>query len=116
MSLPILTVSKGDSYDLILVINDWLTKMVNYKSVKITINAPGFIEIIINIVVKYYRLLDSIVTDRGFLFTSKFWSMLCYFLGIKQKLSSALHLQMDEQTKTQNSIMEAYLWAFVNCE
>ena len=39
--------------------------MVYYKPVKVTINAPGLAEIIINIVVRYHDLPDSIVIDRG---------------------------------------------------
>lgn len=34
------------SYDLILVIDDWLTKMVHYKPVKITLAAPRLVLII----------------------------------------------------------------------
>ena len=71
-SLPISTDWKGDNYDLILVIVNYLTKMVHYKPVKITINAPGQAEVIIDVVVKHYRLLDSIVIYQGLLFTSKF--------------------------------------------
>ena len=49
--LLILTDWKGDSYNLILVIVDWLTKMVHYKSVKVTIDAPGLAKVIIDVVV-----------------------------------------------------------------
>ena len=97
--LPISTDWKGDSYDLILVIVDRLTKMVHYKPIKVTINAPGLAEVIINIVVRHHGLADSIVIDRGLLFTSKFWSLLCYFLGIKQKFSTAFHPQTNGQTE-----------------
>ena len=114
--LPISTDWKGDSYDLILVIVDRLTKMVHYKPVKVTIDAPGLAEVIIDVVVRHHGLPDSIVTDRGSLFTSKFWSSLCYFLGIKRKLSTAFHPQTDGQTERQNSTIEAYLRAFVNFE
>ena len=88
--------------------------MVHYEPVKVTINALGLTEVIINVVVRHHGLPDSIVTNRRLLFTSKFWSLLCYFLGIKQKLSTTFHLQTDGHTKRQNSTMEAYLWAFVN--
>ncbi len=81
--LPISADWKGDSYDLILVIVDRLTKMVHYVPVKVTIDAPGLAEVIIDVVVRHYGVPESIVTDRGSLCTSKFWSSLCYFLGIK---------------------------------
>ena len=114
--LPISTDWKGDSYDSILVIVDRLTKMVHYKPVKVTIDAPGLAEVIINMVVRHHGLRNSIVTNRGSLFTSKFWSLLCYFLGIKRRISIAFHPQTDSQTEKQNNTMEAYLQAFVNFE
>ena len=107
--LPISTDWKGDSYHSILVIVDWLTKMVHYEPVKITIDTPGLAEVIIDVVVQYHGLPDSIVTDKSSLFTSKFWSLLCYFLGIKRRLSTAFHPQTNGQTKRQNSTMGAYL-------
>ena len=111
--VPISTDWKGDSYDSILVIVDRLTKMVRYKPVKVTINALGLAEVIINVVVRHHGLSDSIVTDWGSLFTSKFWLLLYYFLGIKRRLSNAFHPQTDGQTKKQNSTIEAYCQAFV---
>ncbi len=69
----------GDSYNSILVIVDQLTKMVYYKPVKITIDVPGPVEVIIDVVVHHYGVPKSIVKDRGSLFSSKFWSLLCYF-------------------------------------
>ena len=61
--LPVSINWKGDSYDSILVIVDWFTKMVHYKPVKITLDAPRFAEVIIDMVVRHHGLLDSIVTD-----------------------------------------------------
>ena len=112
--LPISTNWKGDSYDSILVIIDWLTKMVHYKPVKITINAPGLAEVIIDMVICYHSFRNSIVTDKGSLFISKLWSLLCYFLGIKRWLFTSFYQQTDGQSKRQNSTIEAYLRAFVN--
>ena len=114
--LPISTDWKGDSYDSILVIVDRLTKMVHYEPVKVTIDAPGLAEVILDVVVRHHGLPDSIMSDRGSLFTSKFWSSLCYFLDIKKRLSTAFYPQIDGRTKRQNSTMEAYLRAFVNFE
>ena len=114
--LPISTDWKEDNYDSIFVIVDRLMKMVHYKPVKITIDALGLAKVIIDIIVRHHGLPDSIVTDRGSFFTSKFWSSLCYFLGIKRRLSTAFYPQTDCQTEKQNSMMEAYLRAFVNFE
>ena len=74
---------KGNSYDSVLVIINRLTKMAYYKPVKVTIDAPRLAEVMLDVVVWYHGLPNSIMTDEGSLFTSKFWSLLCYFLGIK---------------------------------
>ena len=78
--------------------------------------APGLAEVIIDVVVLHHGFSDSIISDRGAIFTSKFWFSLCYFLGIKRRLSTAFHPQTDGQTERQNSTMEAYLCFFVNWE
>ena len=114
--LPLSADWKGNSYDLILIIVNRLTKIVHDEPVKVTIDAPGLVEVIRDVVVWHHGLPDSIMTDRGSLFTSKFWLSLCYFLGVKRRLSTAFHPQIDGQTKRQNSTMEAYLRAFVNFE
>ena len=89
--LPLFADWKGNSYDLILVIVDHLIKMVHYEPVKVTIDAPELAEIIINVVIRHHGLPDFIISDQGAIFTSKFWSSLCYFLGIKRRLSTAFH-------------------------
>ena len=90
--------------------------MVYYKPVKVTIDAPRLAEIIIDMVVRYHGLRDSIISDWRVIFTTKFWSSLCYFLSIKRQLSTVFYSQTDGQTKRQNSTMEAYLCVFVNWE
>ncbi len=61
--LPVSTDWKGETYDSILVIDNRLTKMVYYKPIKVTIDAPRLVEVIINVVVRHHGLPDSIVTD-----------------------------------------------------
>ncbi len=63
-----------------------------------TIDTPTLAKVIIEVVVRYHSLLDSIISDWDSIFTSKFWFLLCYFLGIKQKLFTAFYLQTDGQT------------------
>ena len=57
--------------------------MVHYKPFKVTIDAFSFTEVIIDIVVRYYNLPNLIISDQDLVFTSKFWSLLYYFLDIK---------------------------------
>ncbi len=61
--LPISADWKGDSYNLILIIVDRLTKMVHYVPVKVTIDAPGLAEVIIDVFVRHHGVHESIVTD-----------------------------------------------------
>ena len=90
---------KSNSYNSILVIVNWLTKMVYYEPIKVTIDTLRLAIVILDVVIQNQDLLDSIITDRSLFFTSKFWSSLYYFLNIKHKLLTAFHLQMDGQTK-----------------
>ena len=90
--------------------------MVYYEPVKLTIDALDLAEVIINVVVRYHGLPDSIISNRDSVFTWKFWSLLYYFLGIQQRLSTAFYPQTDGYTERQNSTIEAYFRAFVNYE
>lgn len=107
---------RGVEYDSILVIVDRFTKMVHYESVLTTLDAEKLAEVLIEAVIKYHGSPDSIVTDRGSLFTSKFWASLCYCLNVKHWLSTAFHLQTNGKTKRQNSTTEAYLRAYYRFE
>ena len=69
--------------------------MVYKKPVKITIDTFGLAEVIIDVVVWHHGLPDLIVTDKGSLFTSKFWLLLCYFFGIKGRLLTVFHSQTE---------------------
>ncbi len=77
------TYDKDKTYDSILVIVNWLIKMVHYKPVKVTIDTLTLIEIIIKTIVQYHSFPDSIVTDWGSDFTSKFLLLLYYFFKIE---------------------------------
>lgn len=90
--------------------------MVFYKPIKVIIDAPILAEMIINVVVWHHGLFNSMITNQGLVITSKFWSSPWYFFEIKWRLLTTLHLWADSQTKWQNSIKKAYLWAYINFE
>ena len=65
--------------------------MVYYKLVKVIINAVGLAKVIIDMEMRYYGLLDFIISNRGAIFTFKFWFSLYYFLSIKKQLSTTFY-------------------------
>ncbi len=74
----------GVEYYSILVIGNRLTKIIHYEPVFTTLDAEQLVDVLIETVIKYCGIPDSMVTDRGSLFISKFWSYLCYYLNIKR--------------------------------
>ena len=62
-----------------------------YKLVKVTIDAFDLAEVIIDIIISHHGPPDLTVTNIDSLFTSKVWSLLCYFFKTKRHLSTVFH-------------------------
>ncbi len=88
IDLSILANWKGESYNSILVIINFLIKKGYYESVKVTSNTLGLAKVIINIVVHPHDIFKSIVIDWDLFFILKFSSLLYYFLSIKWSIMS----------------------------
>ena len=101
-------------YDAILVVVDRYTKMARYIPTQKTIDSAGLAEVIYENVIRLFGVPEGIVTDRGTVFTSAYWSHLCSHLKIHRKLSTAFHPQTDGQTERQNQTIEAYLRSYCN--
>ncbi|KAJ8472542.1 hypothetical protein ONZ45_g16617 [Pleurotus djamor] len=61
---------------------------------------------------RYHGLPSSIISDRGSVFVSKFFTAFCNLVGIKIKSSSAYHPQTDGLTERTNQTFETYLRAY----
>jgi hypothetical protein len=106
---------EGKSYNAILVIVDRFSKMTRYIPIRNTIDAVKLANVLVHkLILRGAGVPSSIVSDRGPQFTSKIWSALCYYLKIKQRLSTAYHPQTDRQTERQNQTLEQYPCAYVN--
>jgi transposase InsO family protein len=57
---------------------------------------------------------ETIISDRGTQFISKFWTKLSSRFSIVLKHSSAYHPEANGQTKKINTILEQYLRAYIN--
>jgi hypothetical protein len=57
-------------------------------------------------VVQAHGLPNSIVSDRGLLFTSTFWTRIMEAMGTTRNLSTSFHPETDGQTERTNAILE----------
>ena len=60
MGISISANKKDYNYNLILVIINWLMKIIYYELIKVTINIPSLVEMINNIIVRHHRILELI--------------------------------------------------------
>jgi hypothetical protein len=101
-------------FDSILVVVDRFTKLARYIAVRKSMDTAELADIFINHIFKDFGCPKGITTDRGSLFTSKFWGTLMWYLQVRRRLSTAFHPQTDGQTEVQNQILEFYLRTYCN--
>jgi hypothetical protein len=110
---PSIASTTGRIADSLLVIVDRYTKEVEYIPCLKTTDALELARLFIDRWFKDHGLPASIISDRGSVFTSRFWSELCFHLGITRGLSTAFHPQTDGQTERQNQTLEGWLRCYV---
>ena len=74
---------RGCVYNTILVVVDRYTKMTRYILYTKKIKAIELVNLFWDEIALRYSKLESIVSDRGSLFTSLYWSDICYYSQIK---------------------------------
>jgi hypothetical protein len=100
-------------FNSIWVIVDRLTKSAHFISVKTSYTAEKLAWIYHKEVVRLHGIPRSIISDRGAVFTSRFWKALHKAMGTQLKFSSAFHPQTDGQTERVNQQLEDMLRACV---
>src|SRR4051812_26855174 len=100
--LPVSKDEHGNEYDSILVIINRFSKYAMYLPVNKTITAKSLADVIHRRCFLKYGCPDTIITDRGSVFTSEYQSDLCYHLRMDHRYSTAFHPQTDGQTERQN--------------
>ena len=83
-----------------------MSKMSHFIPCLKTTSAPEFAKLFISYVIKLHGLPDSIVSDRGSIFTSQFWTTLANILKIDPRKSTVFHPQTDGQTEHINQTLE----------
>ena len=102
----------SEDFNTIFVVVDRLTKMAHFVPLQGTPSATETATAFIKEIVRLHGIPDSIISDRGVQFTSRFWRALCEALNIELRLSSAYHPQTNGQTERTNQTLEQYLRCF----
>jgi len=101
-------------YNSILVVVDWLTKMVHFIPTTEKTLAEELARLFRDNMWKLHGLPESIISDRRPQFTAGLMRELNEMLEIKSKLSMVFYSQTDGQTERVNQELEQYLRMFIN--
>jgi hypothetical protein len=102
----------NDVYDFVLVIINRYIKMTLYIFVTKKIIAIELAKIIFDHVMFKYNASKDVVSNREFVFTSAYWTDICYHMKMKKRLSIVFHSQIDDQTERQNQNLKHFLRVF----
>ena len=100
-------------YDSLLIIVNYMTKMMVLRPTNGTVTAVDTARIFVDAVVRLHCLSRVIVSDRDTKFTSSFWREACKVMGTTLKMSWGFHPQTDGQTERANRSIEEMLRAYV---
>ena len=87
------------TYNSIMVIVDRFTKYLIVVLFKKTHTAEQLGHLLLDRLVRDYRVLIMIITDRDKLFISNYWKTISVVMGTKPKISKVYHPQTDSQTE-----------------
>jgi len=76
-------------FDAILTITDRLTRLVHLVPCHTTLDAVQFAHLFVTHVIAKHGVPADVVTDRGAIFTGKFWSAVCSALSMHMSRSTA---------------------------
>jgi len=88
------------------VVCNRLSKIMYFMATSEGILAKRLVRLFRDNVWKLYRLLESMVLDRGLQFAVELTEELNRMLGIKTKLSTSFHSQTDSQMERMNQELE----------
>ena len=92
--------------DAIFVVIDKLTKVAHFLPIKESITAAQLAELYTSRIVSLHGIPQLISSDRGSIFTSKFWDSFQKAMGTNIRFSTAFHPQTSGQVERVNQILE----------
>ena len=100
--------------DVILIMINKLIKHAIYISMIKDLNVKKLANLLWWKFVSQHEMMWSIILNWDSLFINHFWITLCWHLEAKRKLSTAFHLQINDQIERQNQMLEHYLQVYFN--
>ena len=88
-------------YDAIVVFVCRLLKMVHFAATTTDVDAAEFVKLFMDNIIRLHGVPNDIVSDRGSVFTSAYWTEVCKRLDITRKLSTSFHPQTDGKQNAQ---------------
>jgi hypothetical protein len=88
--------------------------MIRIAPTYTSVTSEGIARLFCDRVWKDFGLPESIISNCGTVFVSKFMKALNHLLNIQSNVSTAYHPQTDGQTERLNQEIEQYLCLFVN--
>ena len=101
-------------FDSILVFVDKLTKMVHLVPTTKTMDSEEFCKLFTKNVLRLHGQPDTLISDRGSTFHSKYAQVWMQTMGVYQAFSSAYHPETDGQTERANQVIENVLRSFAD--
>jgi hypothetical protein len=86
----------NDVYDFVLVIINRYIKMTFYIFITKKIIAIELTKIIFDHVMLKYNASKDVVSNKEFVFTSVYWTNICYHMKMKRWLNIVFHSQIDD--------------------
>ena len=105
---------KSNKKDVIIVIVDWFTKIIQLKATTINVSSEEIAKIYWDEIWKLHGIPRTILSNRGSQFALRFIKDLTKALGTKQMLLTAYHPQMDGQMEWINQEIGIFLRHYVN--
>ena len=101
-------------FDTVLVMKNGYIKFTKYIPACKDWEGENIADILVKKIFIKYGKPVSFMNNCNSLFTSKFWSYLCYYLSIRLEYSIVFYPQTNRQIEYQNQTLEQYLQGFVN--
>src|SRR3954466_9918732 len=100
-------------HDAIFVVIDQFSKVAHFLPIKETIYASQLGDLYVSRIVSLHGIPLEISSNRGSIFTSKFWDSFQEAIGTHLKFSTAYHPQSHVRVERVNQVLEDMLRACV---